>query len=154
MQITFELVAPAGTTWSEDDLAGLGDALPATLAGLMPLYGRLILLDEDQDEETTISDDFDTLMRELCLRSVPMLAQHKDMTYMVAAYSEEVRFVFDGDSVHIEGDATPELYTNADALAPALLAAGERYVALKTRQLGADGIGSLGSYLDEARSAI
>ena len=154
MDVVIEFIAPDGLIWSEEDLAEAGDGLGALLGTLSPLYGRLVISDPSQDEETSITDDLEAMIRELCLRSVAEIVAGEEVVYDLATHPETVRFVPHGDRVAIEGDATPELWCNARALAESFVKAGERYVALKAHQFGTEKADNLEPYLRQAQAAI
>lgn len=152
MNVAFEFIAPDGTIWTEQDLSAAGDKLPDVLTDLMPHYGRLVIEDPAQDDETSISDDLATMMIELCVRSAGYIAAGRDVTYTLAAHSEEVSFAAHDGRVAIEGDATDELWCDAKALAKAMLDAGARFIALKTQQNGAEATLQMTQYLERARA--
>ncbi len=154
MQVHFTLTAPDGVTWSEDEIAGFDDAMPEMLAPMAPLYGTLVITDADQDDRTAISDDFDMMMRALCLRGVVPLFQGRDLTYAVAAHPETVNFRVLDDRVVISGDATPQLYCDRAGLVAALLDCGARFVALKRLQLGPEGAAAYQADLETAQTAL
>lgn len=156
MQVRFGLISPGGKLWSEEDLAAEGDQLGACLERLSPLYGQLEFYDEEEDEGTSITDDFHLMMFDLCIDAVPRLAAGDEVEVALAAHNEEVRFAPDGDTVEISGSAISEITVNKAALLAAMVDCGGRYVALCRADPGvddarADGIAGA---LETARAAL
>ncbi len=156
MQVRFGLISPRGKLWSEDDLAAEGEGLGKVLEQLAPLYGQLEFYDEEQDEGTSITDDFHLMMFDICIDAVPRLAAGEEVEIGLAAHNEEVRFAPEGDATEISGSAIPELTVNTAELLGAMLECGARYVALCRADPGvdeaqADGIAGA---LDQARAAV
>lgn len=155
MQVRFGLISPGGKLWSEDALAAEGEGLGKVLGQLAPLYGQLEFYDEEQDEGTSITDDFHLMMFDVCIRAVPRLAAGEAVDLSLAAHNEEVRFAPDGDEVEISGSAIPELSVNGANLIAALLDCGERYLALCRADPGVDAARAEGIAvaLEKARAA-
>jgi hypothetical protein len=154
MDVSFEFIAPDGAILGEADVTGSGERLVPLLNELEPHYGRLIIFDPAQDDETHVTDDLEAMMRELCLRLAPQIASGASVEYQLAAHPEVVRFTARGDRTGIDGDSTSELWCEARPLAQALVAAGERYAALKEAQIGEDAASYLRSLLDKARAGV
>lgn len=161
MNVTFSLIGPDRSLWTETALAAEGAGLPARLARLAPLYGMLDIRDEDQDEGISITDDFDFLMSDFCLTLVPALARGEDVVTTLAAHDETVTLSQgsgpDGPTILIGGTAIPDLACPRGPLLRALVDCGARYVALKEAELGAAGaemVAGLNEALRTARAAL
>ncbi|MBI1173065.1 hypothetical protein GC209_16860 [bacterium] len=153
MDARFELISPAGKVWREDDFDVGGDQFPQEVAALTPLYGVLVLSGDD-GTETTITDDFDAMLQEICLRSIGQMSRGERVDYRLAAHAETVTFAPEGDRVRIGGDVRNELVCNRDDLVEALLDCGERFVDFKAAQLGPASGAYYRAELDRARASV
>lgn len=157
MKATFMLIANDRTPWYEEDLDKDAAALARLLPGLMPLYGMLTVTDEDAHETLSVTDDFDAVTGEFCLRMVPDLAAGRAVTYIVSAHDEEVVLTPDGDRIEVEGTTVDECSFPKAAMLAALVDCGERYLAFKRKQLTDPGdrrLAMLEKALDRARAAV
>ncbi|MGV8985203.1 MAG: hypothetical protein ACOH2H_02825 [Cypionkella sp.] len=156
MEARFELISPSGKLWTEADLARAAtngpDSFAKAVAGLTPLYGVLVL-SVDADNETTITDDFDAMLLQICLRSAGAIAQGTPVDYALAAHPEKVSFMPMGDKVRISGDVSADLVCDREGLAEALIDCATRYVAFKEAQLGPEASAYYRRELDRASVA-
>ena len=159
--VTFSLIGPDRSLWTEDSLAAEGAGLQARLARLSPLYGMLSICSKEQDECISITDDFDFLLTDFCLMLVPALARGEDVIATLAADDETVTMTQgsgpDGPTIVIGGSSIPDLICPRGPLLKALVDCGARYVALKEAELGAAGtsmIAGLHEALRQARTAL
>jgi hypothetical protein len=153
MDATFELIDPSGKVWKEIDLPVEPAPFNDFVAGLTRLYGVLVVKADD-GATTTITDDFDAMMQELCLRSVVALSEGKDVDYVLAAHAEKVTFRSKGSAVQIAGNVSNEMVCDRAALVVALLDYGARYVDFKTAQLGPSSAAYFRNELDRAMAAV
>jgi hypothetical protein len=153
MDVTFELISPQGKVWTEAALARAGDGLATVVAGLKPLYGVLVIT-VDADTETTITDDFNIMLHQICLRGVQQLHRGGSYTYTLAADPGAVSFTVTGDTVQISGAVRDDLVCDRTDLVEALLDCGARYVAFMDAVVGADANSYAQGDLADAQAAI
>lgn len=152
MDATFELISPSGKARPEIDFDPASEDFAQMVEDMMPLYGVLIL--SNDGGSTSITDDFDAMMLELCVNSVGQISKGLEVTYLLAAHPETVTFTSEGDQVRIAGDVRDELLCDREELVTALLDCGGRYAAFKVAQLGPAAGDYYRKLLDRARDAV
>lgn len=136
MEVTFDVLTNDDAILSESDLAQGSPDLRKLLDNLDQLEGLLTIDNPDAQDLVVFRDVLSLLISYFCMYSIPDLANGKPLEYSFAAYNEHATLKVDGDTIVVHYDGDAECRCPAAPLLAALVACGERFVALIKRVYG------------------